>query len=299
MFLELDAFPGSFRSILPPSLMTVDTLHEQGSSDVNEDVLIANGRLFGVFDGATSLDKQIFADGRTGGQLAADLAGTTFLHGDGNLRSRAALANIRIRQALIDHAVSMDERHRLWSTSLAVVHLENDRFEYCQTGDAHVLVIRNDGSYQLVTPDIDIDGETLSIWKHSEFQTGTTIHTALAEQILKVRLKMNREYGVLNGEEEAMTFIRHGFVDLDDVTDILLFTDGLFLPREELDGKQNWSALVDLYQHGGLPAIHHRVRSLQKTDLHCRRYPRFKCHDDIAAVAIRLEPETQRVSALA
>lgn len=289
MFLEPDAFPGFFRAIPPPQI-TVNTLHEQGSSDVNEDVLMASDCLFGVFDGATSLDKHIFADGRSGGRLAADLAAATFLHGDGNLCNRAGLANIRIREALGEHAVPMHERHRLWSTSLAVVRLGNGRFEYCQTGDALILVIRDDNSFQLITPDIDIDGETLSMWKSGQFPAGATIHTALAEQILKVRLKMNRDYGVLNGETEAMTFLRHGFVDLNEVTDILLFTDGLFLPREELHAKQDWSSLVDLYQGGGLPAIHHRVRTLQRTDPHCRRFPRFKCHDDIAAVAIRLEP---------
>jgi len=296
MFLEPDTYPGSYRALLSPSL-TVNTLYEQGSSDVNEDILIASGRLFGVFDGATSLDKHVFADGRTGGRLAAELAAAAFLHGDGTLSLRAELANLRIRQALGEHAVPMHERHRLWSTSLAVVRLEEDRFEYCQTGDAHILVIKDDDTFQLITPDIDIDGETLMMWKSAQYPAGTAIHTVLADQIRDVRLKMNREYGVLNGEAEAMTFLRHGFVDLEGITDILLFTDGLFLPREEISASQDWSHLIDLYQEGGLSAIHHRVRSLQKSDPHCHRFPRFKCHDDIAAITISLETAHQAVSA--
>lgn len=297
MYLEHNHFWQQYRQPQTTEIK-VDTLHEQGSGELNEDVLIAAGQLFGVFDGATSLDRRRFAGGRTGGRLAADLAAKAFLEGGGSLQARAEYANHRIRQAQNANGIGADDRHLFWSTSLAVVRLDSDRFDYCQTGDAHILVISDDDSFRLLTPEVDIDSETLSIWKSANPPAAGTIHTELAAQIQNVRLQMNRTYGVLNGEPEAMQFLRHGVIELDGVRGILIFTDGLFLPREEPSAEHDWQGLVDLYLDGGLQAIRNRVKALQDADPGCRMFPRFKCHDDIAAVAIRLESALQPANAL-
>jgi len=44
---------------------------------------------------------------------------------------------------------------------------------------------------------------------------------------------------------------------------------------------------------GGLQAVRNHVRRLQQEDPTCRKYPRFKQHDDIAAVAIQLHGSPQ------
>ncbi|MFV0438056.1 MAG: protein phosphatase 2C domain-containing protein [Desulfopila sp.] len=300
MYLDHTLFP-------PPSpqrLQTgprVETLHEQGSGDINEDALLTASQTFGVFDGATSLDRRRFTDNRTGGRLAADIAAATFADQNANLPTLAEQANQDIARAQTAVGVELSDRHLLWSTSLAVVRLkENEnRFEYCQSGDAQIVVIDEDGAHRLITPAREIDGVTLSIWKELEPPAQATIHEVLAEQIQAVRLGMNRTYGVLNGEPEAMRFLCHGSVDLTGARDILLFTDGLFLPREDPFAEHDWPLFIELYQRGGLAAIHQRVRALQHGDPHCRHYPRFKCHDDIAAVAITMQPLTQPARALA
>jgi hypothetical protein len=66
-------------------------------------------------------------------------------------------------------------------------------------------------------------------------------------------------------------------------------TDGLFIPREDPHQDSDWDTLIDLYRKDGLKMIRDHVRSLQRQDPACRKYPRFKVHDDIAAVAVRLE----------
>ncbi len=273
---------------------TVETLLEKGSGVLNEDVLLETGYLFGVFDGATSLEKRRFAGDLTGGLLAARIAAFTFQKGRGGLKHLADLANRRIRDSFLTENVSMAERHLLWLTSLAVIHLDENRFEYCQTGDAVILLILGDGGYRLVTPETDIDRETLHHWqKVSAMQTGT-IQNLLADRIHQVRLQMNVSYGVLNGEPEALSFVQHGYHDLAGVSDILLFTDGLFLPKENpLDG-DDWQCLVNIYRTAGLGAVRNHVRRLQNEDPRCRKYPRFKQHDDIAAVTIHLHIEPQQ-----
>ncbi len=271
----------------------VETLLEKGSGALNEDVLLQQDHLFGVFDGATSLDKRKFAGDLTGGLLAAKIASQTFQEDHGSLVYLADKANRCIRSSLRAENVSLSERHRLWSTSLAVVRLAGERFEYCQTGDAMICLILDDGGYRLVTPESDIDRVTLQMWKKSQAAETTTIHDLLAEQIHRVRLQMNISYGVLNGEPEAMKFLRHGYQELAGVSDILLFTDGLFLPRENPLEAEDWHYLANLYRSGGLQAVRNHVRRLQKEDPLCHRYPRFKQHDDIAAVAIQLHKSPQ------
>ncbi|MGB3221246.1 MAG: protein phosphatase 2C domain-containing protein [Desulforhopalus sp.] len=259
---------------------------EKGSGEFNEDVLLEEGDLLGVFDGATSLDKRRFQEGLTGGLLAARTAAQTFQGNRCPLDQLAKEANQNIQNAQLNESISLNERHKLWSTSLAVVHLNGNRLEYCQTGDALILFIFKDGSYKVITPDIDIDRDTLQLWKEMQVSSDALIHEVMAEQIHKVRLEMNISYGVLNGEPEALGFIRHGYEDLTDVSDILLFTDGLQLPRKNPLEEQDWQSFVELYRQGGLQVVRDHVRHLQQQDPACRIYPRFKIHDDIAAVAI-------------
>lgn len=282
---EQPLVPPTSRKKAPPR---VETLLEKGSSALNEDVLLEAENLFGVFDGATSLDGRTLYDGLSGGLLAARTAASVFQRNGSSLACLAEQANNRIRQALLKQDIPLGERHRFWSTSLAVVRLAGNRLEYCQTGDALILFIHQDGSYRLVTPDIDIDRETLCLWQDCRKPKSATIHELLAEQIQQVRLQMNISYGVLNGEPEALDFLRHGCEKLDGVSDVLLFTDGLYLPRENPLEDSDWDSFVKLYCQGGLQAIRDQVRQLQQTDPCLKKYPRFKLHDDIAAVAIRL-----------
>lgn len=266
----------------------VSTLWEKGSSELNEDVLLREEKVFGVFDGATSLTKEQFAAGATGGLLAAQTAAQSFVNEQGNLLHRAGVANRLIRNTMFQHEITLKERHRLWSTSMAVIRLEQGKMEYCQTGDSLILLLFEGGSFELVTPDLDIDRDTLQMWRSSPLSHTSSIHELLAEQLQRVRLRMNRDYGVLNGQPEAMHFVDHGWVSLDNVTDIVLFTDGLFLPREDPYEEQDWQRFINLYRQGGLTAIRDHVRALQQQDPKCLKYPRFKQHDDIAAVAVEM-----------
>ncbi len=58
--------------------MRIETILEKGSARLNEDTLVAQGNLFGVFDGATSLNKTVFENGKTGGFIASSVASSIF-----------------------------------------------------------------------------------------------------------------------------------------------------------------------------------------------------------------------------
>lgn len=275
-----------------PSLQLPDVqvIHEKGSGTANEDLYLNEEGLYGVFDGATSLSKKRYSQGRTGGYIAARIAAETFRENSRDLYSSVVEANTRIRMAQEAEGGSGNERHGLWSTSLAVVRIFEDRLDYCSLGDASILLITSDGGYRLLTQELDIDRETLSMWRAYK-GNNPSIYEVLAEQIRKVRNRMNIDYGVLNGEHAALDFVQSGTVLLKGVTDVLLFTDGLLIPRENPEEPHDWECFVRLYQAGGLKEIRDYVRSLQALDPANRRYPRFKTHDDIAAVSMSCQRE--------
>jgi hypothetical protein len=269
------------------SVSAVETLLEQGSGTVNEDILIQAGDLYGVFDGATSLEKKTDAAGKTGGLVAAESAARIFSRNGGSLPRLAAQANRTIRELMEAGGVDLTCRRYLWSTSCMVVRIDGDEAEWFQIGDSMALILYKDGSHRLLADPIDHDRETLSLWKQYGPKATGTIREHLADQILKVREGMNIHYGVLNGEPQALDFIRHGREPLAGVTDIILFTDGLFLPRTDPEQPEDMATFARLYRRGGLKSIHRRVRQVQSDDPRCTIYPRFKMHDDIAAIALQ------------
>ena len=269
----------------PVRIPDVQVVHEKGSGEDNEDLFLYEDGLYGVFDGATSLSKRRYSLGRTGGFIAAELAAETFRKNLSDLCSGVVEANNRIRMAQDQERGFGGERNSLWSASLAVVQISGERLEYCSLGDTAILVLTGDGDYQLVTPEMDIDQETLSMWKAYRGEE-YSIYKVLSEQISKVRNRMNIDYGVLNGEAEALDFVESGSISLADVTDVLLLTDGLLIPRENPKEAHDWDCFVKLYRSGGLREVWDYVRDLQRQDPDNRRYPRFKTHDDIAAIAV-------------
>lgn len=268
-----------------PRLSQVDALFEQGSGILNEDAQLVSTGLYGVFDGATSLSGTCY-NGVTGGYLASTLAAEAFADRQLSLTDRVREANDAIRQKMLSCDVDLSRKEELWTTSLAVIELDDGCFHWCQTGDCRIQLLHHDGtSRQLVKP-VDHDAETLAMWREIGPASGEPIGVALAEQILRVRRRMNIDYGVLNGESEALSFVASGTESLDDVAAVILHTDGLTLPNYKLNLSHDQDLLANLFQQAGLAAVRDQVRALQEKDPSCLAYPRFKVNDDISAIAI-------------
>lgn len=282
----------SNQSVIVPSrsrFCVSETLLEQGSGQVNEDAVYANDQRCVVCDGATSLDRSGTSGnlpGTTGGQQAAALTAEAFAS-DLNLIESARKANEMIRERMFASRVDFSRREALWSTSFAAVEIHEGSIDWCQIGDCMILVVYDDGRSGRLTDLPGQDAEVLKTWKRIGFQSHGTIHQVLAEKIGEVRRSMNRVYGVLNGEDEALTFVSHGTIDTDHITDILLFSDGLFPPSSNPELPFDDDLFVTLYQKGGLRKVRDYVRSIQQEDPGCYHYPRFKMFDDIGGIALR------------
>ncbi|WP_419783529.1 protein phosphatase 2C domain-containing protein [Maridesulfovibrio sp.] len=268
--------------------MQVESLIEHGTGALNEDYLLMEGNMFGVFDGATSLSPQTYENGQTGGFLASSIAGEEFRKNHGTMEELARRANMVIREEMAQRNVDLDNKQDLWSTSAAVVRIHGDVMEWAQIGDCRIVCVYENGEFDFVCQCPDQDFETLSIWKDVGPSTDEPIGVALHEQIAKVRCRMNLDYGVFNGEPEAIDFLQSGKLDLSGVRNVLLFTDGLLLPNENPWEERDFGEQVDLFRESGLKGLRDHIRSIEATDLGCRLYPRFKTHDDIAAVAINM-----------
>jgi hypothetical protein len=275
---------------MPEHPLKIDWLYKKGSGALNEDAYFLDGRMVGVFDGATALNGSLYEDGKTGGYYASRLARDTFRAGDAPLLKLTHRANRRILKAMQQRGVDLRHKENLWCTSLAVVHVGTDEFEWVQSGDSLILTIDGDHNYQVLVPDHCHDLETLCMWRDMAACGTPAIFESLKEQIIAVRRRVNVTYGALNGESEALDFISRGRRHLAGIRHILLFTDGLFIPQEYPEHGHRLDMLVERFLGGGLQAVYQYVNKLQTSDPLCRRYPRFKPHDDIAAVAISTTP---------
>ncbi len=272
---KLDALPTS----------GIDTLFEKGTGLLNEDGQLVGEQIYGVFDGATSLSGSIY-DGLTGGYLASQAGVEVFSEDDRSLTELAALANTAIFHKMEGYGVDLDRKEELWSTSAAVVRTQGNELEWCQAGDCRIQLIYTDGSSRQLVEPPDHDAETLALWQKIAPVSHQPIHVALADKILEVRRRMNIDYGVLNGEPDALKFVRSGVESLDDVFAVLLYTDGLYVPDLSSGRSHAQEILSRLFIMGGLEAVHHHIRLLQESDPDCLLYPRFKTSDDISAIAL-------------
>jgi serine/threonine protein phosphatase PrpC len=264
-----------------------ETLLEQGSGAVNEDTIAISEDCYVVCDGATTISPSQGGRERNGGLLAASIAARVLSQNSSlPLFELAKRANSEIFQAMDQAGVDFSARENLWSTSFAAVRVNGEIIEWCQTGDCLIMLIYADGTGKLVTPQPDHDRETLRQWKQIGANVHTTIHETLPEQIAAVRRKMNLSYGALNGETKALEYIATGHKKAAQVSDILLFSDGLFPPSEDPDEPLNTSLIEDFYSASGLVGLLDHIRSIQQTDPRCCHYPRFKMYDDVSAIAL-------------
>lgn len=278
---------------------TVSTVYKVGSTGINEDRLFASTPLYAVVDGASSLVNTLY-DGQTGAQQAAQCVYDAFyqFHRDQGSRGKfipltqaATLANYRLAERMLSYGINCrtaapEQRLRLWSASAAAVRIHESHAEWMQIGDCKVIFIDKAGNFSMPAADVQHDRQTLVRWKELSERGVKDIRSSLQQEIESVRLQMNRTFGVLNGEQAMGSFLQSGSVALENIEHILIFTDGLSLPSSEPQQGTDYSALCSAYLQKGLLSLHEDIRKKQSQDPECRLFPRFKCHDDTAAIAL-------------
>lgn len=271
--------------------MKITVLSERGSGSpdkLNEDSFINQGNTYGVFDGAGSFTKYIDEKNRTGGYLASNIAAKNFSDESKSLLTSAYEANKNIQETMIEKGIDVSQGVNRWSTTIAVVRLNKDTFGWVYIGDSVILIIRRDGSHDLLSPYHNHDVEVLqlvkslsgkdigNLWEYEPFIKASTI----------LQNNRNITYGVLDGSENAKKFISTGTESLKDIAHILLFTDGFLIPQENPDGKEDFQSLVSIFLKSGVDGLKQCIQEIQNSDPKSWKYPRFRQRDDLTMVAI-------------
>lgn len=269
--------------------MRVSYFSEQGAGEMNEDSVLIDKNIFGVFDGATSIVKDGQENLKTGGLIASETARDTFKENDRPLHELAIKATHNLRYKMFDYGVHVSDKERVWCTTAAVVRVFGNSFEWLQISDSNILVLYKDGSYKLMVNEMDHDEEILLEWKYLAEKGEENIPEKLFSSFVELRNKMNVDYGAISGDDDVKNFIKEGKESLDNVSDIIIFTDGFFIPKQDPREAYDVEKIVELYKRGRLEAVKDYVRTLENQDPDCRKFPRVNPHDDATAIAISFD----------
>lgn len=213
----------------------------------SEDAFILNGEacVFGVLDGATPLVPFEDENGHNGAYLAAQLFKEQFesINHEASLIKTVEKANERLRSRMKHYHINMEKGEERWSTCVAVVKLTQNRMEYVQLGDSMIIVGYEDHSCKVITKDTVKGISARSKKKREEDrEKGYEIPEEKFYRDHLQNLRYNRGmanvkggYSVANGMPEVMNHIDYGSFSLEGITDILIFTDGLFHPEMTLE----------------------------------------------------------------
>jgi serine/threonine protein phosphatase PrpC len=267
--------------------MKVKSLTEKGSGQINEDSYFVKPNYFGVFDGATGLTKYMDSDGNTGALLASKTAKEVFEKNQNKpLLSSFKEANVKIRELEKNAGVDLSNKACLWSTSASVVRINDNSVEYLAIGDSPIIIVNKDNKLDVYF--IDHDLESMILWDKmvKEGIVDKRADKRMQAQLSRTRLRSNVTYGFLNGENEALNFVKTANYPKENIREILLFTDGMLIPNEGPGQPEDFNKIVELFEQGGLKNVKSYVRNLENSDPNCNKYLRFKQHDDLTATAI-------------
>jgi serine/threonine protein phosphatase PrpC len=270
----------------------ITQMSHPGIRPLNEDRVLVNEKkkVFGVFDGASSLNSYLSADSKTGAYVAAHIAGDTFAESNYDLKKTVLLANDNIEAAHRKAGIDTTSNANRFSTTAAVVRIKEKQVEILQIGDSIAIVIYRDGRVDVPLGYHDHDIDLMRSWRRLADQGVTDIRGHVAEGIIKLRESANHTYGLLNGDKSVKKFIAVKDIDVRDVATIIILSDGMYIPKADPDADEEWNQYAQLYKEGGLEKIYTTVREMEKSDPDLTRYPRYKLHDDASAVAIELAP---------
>ncbi|MEI7750228.1 MAG: protein phosphatase 2C domain-containing protein [Candidatus Moraniibacteriota bacterium] len=266
--------------------MDIQTVYDKGIKPVNEDSFLVADPIFGVFDGVSVMEPGApREDGLTGAAIASRIARDVFASGDGTLIELALRANDAIRKAMEENGVDWKRKTAQWATTATVIRIGNGSFDWLHIGDSVVLVVMNDGSCRILGSGHGQDREVLIEWKKLADQGIENIRAAMSDTMSTAR-NSEANYGDLDGDPDIERYLEHGTESLEKVRHIFLFTDGLVIPKEDPASDDDLRLFVDTFEKRTLEGLRDHVRTLEDADPKCWKYPRFKQHDDIAAIAI-------------
>lgn len=280
--------------------MKIETISTQGNGVWNEDSIIVNDiiQLYGVIDGATSLEPYRGLGGETGGYLAAQLIAKTITNmSQDNVGQKLSLptmllqANLRLRSEMLKAGVDVNRKEQLWSACALLVRVHDTFVDFAHAGDCMLIAMYEDGTIRLVTRDQleVVDRPTRQLWAEG-VASGLTSRDELWQlvmpQIHAGRALMNtiNGYSVLNGEPELADHMEYGRISRAQLSSLILFSDGLIDPQREHSLEEDLRQIVLRVKSMGLENYIQWLIQVEESDPACLKFPRVKKSDDKTAI---------------
>jgi hypothetical protein len=112
------------------------------------------------------------------------------------------------------------------------------------------------------------------------------ISQKLQPELFANRRRRNKPggYGVIEANRACLSFAEH--MQLFDPTSALMASDGFFRLVDHYDEVSEQGLLARACGENAVGDLYERLRSIEKTDPDCRKFPRFKPADDASAIAL-------------
>ena len=112
------------------------------------------------------------------------------------------------------------------------------------------------------------------------------ISARLQPELFANRRRRNRAggYGVIAADRACLAFVEH--MPLVDPHAALMTSDGFFRLVDHYHEMTEQELLTQASGDGVIAALYDRLRSIERNDPECRKFPRFKPADDASAIAL-------------
>lgn len=268
---------------------SIDYLNDKWDWIVNEDSICVNNKrhIYWVFDWATWIVK-IDIWWKTWWSIASKICSQVFADEDSDLSliDSAILANQLIKSEMENLWIDTKIKESLFSSTCATIQLkDNNVLEYIKVCDSTILVIDKKWDYKYLWRDINHDTDTINLIAKLQSEWKNPFNEdEVKEQMLKVRIWANTNYWSINWFLN-LDFVDNWEVSLDWVSDILIFSDWVY-SFEEWD---DYTKIVEIYKDSWVQWVKNYIREQENNDPNLIKKPRFKKHDDLAIIWIKLK----------
>lgn len=280
-------------------LRILATTASKGDGAVNEDLFGYCGETAWLLDGATGVAPPRLDPKSDAAWLVrqVDEYLTELIYADPQ-QPMLALVKRVIAKVKDDYQRSLsgiDEQQLPPSAACIVARQIVDKVEFFAFGDCAALFETLDGKINLIDGDTDPPLDENSIRQLVSLQKAfpKTAHDEIVSKLKPVlrqtRSRMNSPdgYWILSTDETAADNANCEASKIG-AEPLVLMSDGFLRGRDMLGGL-SLRAFYDLVLNGGPAAVLNDIRNVEKADADCRKFPRFKVHDDATCAVISFE----------